>query len=124
MPIDLQLDKTNDVIYRTVTGRVSADELLENLECTRNHPDYHPGMASLSDMRDYVHQATNADIRRIAQFFTEHLEDIRGSRAAIVVSKTASYGMSRMLQSYLEGAPLSVLVTYDLAEAKQWLGIA
>lgn len=123
MPIHTAIDKTTEVLRRTLTGEVTVDELIASFEDSLSHPDYRAGMNSLTDLREYGHQSSTADIRKIADFFIGHTEDIRGGMAAIVVSQTVSYGMVRMLQAYLDASPVSVGVFYDLGEAEQWLGI-
>ena len=123
MPIDVCIDTGRNLITRTGRDLVTVDECIQSLEEVLTHPDYQPGMKSLSDMRDVSHQLTAGDVRRIAQVVASNHEEPVNARAAIVVSKTAAYGLSRMLQIHLEGEglPMAVSVFYDVDEARQWL---
>ena len=123
MPIDVCIDTGRNLITRTGRDLVTVDECIQTVEYVLTHPDYQPGMKSLSDMRDVSHQLTADDVRRIAQVVAGTREEPLSTRAAIVVSKTVSYGLSRMLQIHLEGEglPLALSVFYDMDEAERWL---
>jgi hypothetical protein len=123
MPIETSIDTRNDLILRTLSGAVEAGELLEALEATLHHPDYHPGMKSLNDLRESTHSARVEDIQQVAGLILKHVDRLEGGRAAIVVSSAVSYGMGRMLQAYADDAPLEIAVFFDMAEARRWLGL-
>jgi hypothetical protein len=123
MPIDIHIDKTRGFLRRTVTGPVTAEEVIAELESTLRRPDYLPGMDSITDLRGNTHRATGEDIRRIADWLLEHGDALHGGKAAIVVSWAVSYGMMRMLQTYLDPAPVAVSLFYDPAEAEDWLKV-
>lgn len=123
MPVDVSIDMGKDLVTRIGRGLVTVDELVESLEDVAGRPDYHPGMKSLTDLRNCFHQLTAEDMRRIAEVLIKHRERHANAQAAIVVSKAVSYGMSRMLQIHLdvEGLPVGFAVFYDIDEAKEWL---
>jgi hypothetical protein len=123
MPIDIHIDKAESLLRRTVTGSVTAEEVIAEFESTLRHPDYLLGMDSITDLRGNTHQATGEDMRRIADWLLEHCDALHGAKAAIVVSRAVSYGMMRMLQTHLDQAPVAVSLFYDLAEAEDWLRV-
>ena len=123
MPIAVRIDKEADLVSRTVTGSVSGEELIASFQDTLDHPDYHPGMKSLMDFRLFDHQLGSQDMRKFADFFLERSDAVRGTPTAVVVSQAVSYGLVRMLQAYIEAAPITLEVFYDLEEAERWLGI-
>ena len=123
MPVHVRIDKNSSVLYRTLTGLVTVDDMIASFHETLQDPDYRAGMNSLTDLSAYAHQNSTADMRRLADFFIAHSDDIRGAKAAIVVSLKVSYGMVRILQAYLDVAPVNVEIFYDLQEAERWLGI-
>ena len=72
----------------------------------------------------HEHQADSEDIKRIASVFLANGAALQGSEVAVVVARTVSYGMLRMLQTFIESAPSRCSVFYDIGEAKELLGVA
>lgn len=122
MPIDVEVNKGDKLVCRTVTGMSSIDEMIASIQATLQHPDYRPGMRDLTDLREHVHKATRQDIERLAQWIIGHAEEVPSTKAAVVVSNMVSYGMTRMLQMHLDELPSEIAVFYDIDEAKRWLG--
>jgi len=106
-----------------VTGSVTTVELLKSFASILAHPDYRPGMKSLTDMREVAHFATSGDIRQIVHFMEGCQDQISGGRAALVVSTDVSFGMARMLQIMSQHLPIEICVFRDLEEACTWLDI-
>ena len=123
MPISYLIDKQRLYIQRVLSGTVTSDEILASLTETLKHPDYQPGMKSLTDLRSIQHYASPQDVRQIANFILGRSEEVRGGKAAIVVSQDVSYGMARMLELLTESSQLSIGVFRDMKEAYEWLGI-
>ena len=124
MPVDIAIDQSRDVIRATLTGLAGTDEVFAAFTKAYARPEYHRGMAALVDARDYPHQNSIEDVRRIADFLTRRPETAGGVRLAVVVSRPVSYGMMRQLQAYLDASPLKVSIFYDLEEAERWLAAA
>lgn len=124
MPVEFSIDKSGDLLMRTIKGEVGVDEIMASLDDSVNHRDYRPGMKSLIDMREYVPQSTSADVRQIAEYLLGRAEVLKGMEAAVVVSQAVAYGMARMLQAFADHPDFNIAVFYDLDEAKQWLGVA
>ncbi|MBW1813454.1 MAG: hypothetical protein JRJ39_07210 [Deltaproteobacteria bacterium] len=123
MPVDVSIDKKSDLVLRVVQGLVSTDELLKSLEDVLNHPDYHPGMKSLTDLREATPFTNTGDVEQIANLLQKRKDRFKEGKAAVVVSKEVSYGMIRMLQAYAADSPFEIEVFYDIEEAKKWLGV-
>ncbi len=121
MPVEFSIDKENELLERTVTGKVTPEEVIASLEASISHPDYLPGMRSLTDMRDFVLSSTAEDIRQYATFLGAHMDMIKGMQAAVVVSRTVDYGLTRMLQAIADDPTFAIAVFYDIDEAKRWL---
>ena len=84
-------------------------------------PSYEPGFGFLVDRSPVVEAPSIAHIRQVSDFLVEHRVQLRGSRRAVVVSSTASYGMARMLGARIGVAGLEQAVFTDPAEALAWL---
>ena len=123
MPITYTIDKQRRSIHRVISGTVTSDEILASLTEILKHPDYQPGMKSLTDLRAIQHYASPQDVRQIANFILGRGDEVRGGKAAIVVAQDVSFGMARMLELLTESSPLSIGVFRDLKEAYEWLGI-
>ena len=123
VPIEATIDKGNGLITRTLTGQIAIEEIIAKLRETAAHPDYHTGMKSLNDLRDFVPVSDSTNVRQIAEYLLANAAEREGLRAAIVVSRTVDYGMARMLQALVDTPSFSIAVFYDIDEAKQWLGV-
>ena len=123
MPIEVTVDKENDLVHRVVTGTNTTDEVLESLQAVLSHPDYRPGMRSLTDLREMKHLADANDIKRLARFLVGQANRLKPAKVAVVVSSQASYGMMRMLQVYCSELPIAIEIFDDLDEAERWLGL-
>jgi hypothetical protein len=123
MSIVVTIDKEKDLITRTLTGQFPIEDVIRELQETAKHPDYHPGMKSLNDLREFVPVSDSSNVRRMAEYLLANAAEREGLRAAIVVSRTVDYGMARMLQALADTPSFSLAVFYDLDEAKQWLGV-
>jgi hypothetical protein len=123
MSIDVVIGKERCSVVRTISRAVGVDEVIASIEATLQHPEYRPGMKNLTDLREYVHGATKEDMARLAEHIIGHSGATRGTKAALVVSSTVSYGMARMLQTHLDDLPAQIAIFYDIDEAKRWLGL-
>jgi hypothetical protein len=123
MPTSFRIDKDAGVVYRTITGEMTTEQLIEIYTSMLDHPDFRPGMSALTDMRGTRASAYRHDVLRIAEFVREHHEKIGHLRIAVVVSSSASYGMMRELEAELEESPIEIGLFRDLPAADEWLGI-
>ena len=123
MPIEVYFDKKNDVIFRRIFGKVNLEEITGSIIKNLTHLDYHPGIKSLTDLREVEHFVNASDIKKFADFILESGEAIKGGKAAIVVSAEVTFGMIRMLQTYTDKSSLQIEVFKDINEAKNWLGL-
>ena len=124
MIVDVRVDRGAGLVVAVLEGPVPLEGLVEGIDRMLSDPDFRAGMDILVDMQRHVHQASGADMRRLGDALTSRLEYLKGTRLAAVVSKTVSYGMIRMLQAFVDGAPFQVGVFYTPEEAKEWLGLS
>jgi len=121
MPIGVQIDRTRNLVIRTASGAVTIDEYLHSIQEVLAHPDFSPGMKSISDLREAASLASPQELRKISKILVERSNEITGGRVAIVVSRELAYGMSRMLQAYSARASVDIGVFYEMDEALDWL---
>ena len=122
MPTEFRVDVDAGIVYRTITGEITIDELLASYRSMLAHPDFRPGLRALTDLREVKPSAVRRDVLRLAEFVQEHGEEIGALRVAVVVSTDASFGMVRELEVELAASPVEIGLFRDPAEALAWLG--
>ncbi len=118
-----EVDVQRDLVKVALSGPVGTEDFLEGFAGLLAHPDYHPGMRVLVDMLKHVHQLDAKGIDQIARVFMHKREALRGAVIAVVVARTVSYGLLRMLQIKISEEPYTFFVFYDLQEAERSLGL-
>ena len=124
MPTRFRIDTEKNVVYRTIFGETSAEELLDSYSAVLEHPDYRPGMKSLTDMREVTPSTYRRDVLVLAQFVLEHRKEIGPLKVAVVVSREASFGMTRELTVELDESPVEMSVFRGIDAARAWLGLS
>ena len=117
------VDGEDGLVRASLKGAVPVDVFLKRLEGALGSPGFRPGMNMLLDVRRAAHHLEAEDIVRVSRYLIAHRDKIEGGRAAIVVTKTVSYGLMRMLQAHVDGMPIGFSVFYDMGEARRWLGL-
>lgn len=104
--IDVNRDPARDITMFTASGVVGADEVMQ--EMSRFY-DSDPTHLVLWDFRAAdVSGITSDEVRMIAGLAGGAYRNRAEGKTAIVASKEVTYGLSRMYQSLLDGAELSV----------------
>ena len=122
--VRVTIDKENNLATRVVRGEVSAEELSASISEVLEHPDFHPGMKSLTDMRDASPSSKPSDIMAIADVIKEKGAAFQGAKAAVVVSEQVAFSMARALKGYAGKTAFQIRVFYDMDEARRWLAIS
>lgn len=121
MAIQVAVDKHKRRIEASLSGEVSIDEIRAAIDAAVRHPDFEPGFDVLSDHTRIRKAITTAQMEAMVA----HLESLStvmgGARWAIVTTKTASYGMMRMLSVRIQEVPMTVAVFRKRDEAEGWL---
>jgi hypothetical protein len=122
LPVTFQIDNESGLLLRKIEGEVEPAEIIASLQDSFRHPDYRPGMDSLTDMSEFAFKSTSTDIKQFAGFMLDQMDMVAGTRAAVVVSRAVDYGFTRMLQALVDVPGIEVAVFYSVEEAMQWLG--
>ena len=117
------VDGGDGLIRASLEGAVPVDTVLRRLEGAFTSPGFRPGMNMLLDGRGAAHHLEAEDIARVSRYLIANRDKIEGGKAAVVVAKTVSYGLMRMLQAQVDGMPIGFSVFYDIDEARRWLGL-
>jgi hypothetical protein len=117
------IDKDNNLATRVVRGEVTAEDLRASISEVLDHPDFHVGMKSLTDMRDASPSSKPSDIMAIADVIKDKGAAFQGAKAAVVVSERVAFAMARALKGYAGRSAFEIRVFYDMTEARRWLDL-
>jgi len=120
MPADYTIDKQEGVVYATIWGDLTAEDVTAARMRLKADPDFSPGMKQLIDGRgltDWVPTGTETSMLATHDPFGS------GAQRAFVASEDVFYGMFRMYQILTDSPEIRVAVFRDMEEAREWLGI-
>lgn len=123
MPIEVRIDVVSDFGVVEIHGEVAGEELAQKAIGLLQHPDYHPKMNMLWDLRDGEYVGSLDPLRALANFVAEPGAIEEPSRVAILVDRDHDFGIARLFESHAEAAPVSYSVFRSEAKAYAWLGI-
>lgn len=120
---EYHIDTARGVLYWKASGSFTLQELLEALSEVMDHPDYHPGMKSLNDLREITLAFATPEVQTLAGLLAERSSVIGEGKVAVVLTHDAAYGMGRAFQVYAESCSAEIQVFRDMQAACDWLGI-
>lgn len=123
MPVRSVIYKEQSLVITIEEGRVTFEDMLANQNRLLNDPDFDPGFNQLSDAT----LATDTDLapNNLGMLYQHRVFSVT-SRRAVIAPTPFTYGMARMLQTYVElssNGPI-VEVFRDRASALKWLGVS
>ena len=122
MDWSINLEDTPGTIAVIVRGQWDMAEALEVLGSVWAEQARTAVHRVVWDLRELeISDTSTSDLREIANRQLRDRPDLPEARAAIVVSRDLAFGMGRMVEAYLEGAPVDVHVFRDIPEALDWL---
>jgi hypothetical protein len=121
VPITFRIDKASGIVFTTIAGQTSLDEILEGLKNILNHPDFGPGLNGIADLRQSELNTFQADVKKIADLMIEYRGTIGPSKAAVVVSRDITFGMTRVFQVFAEQSSVETAIFRSMEEALCWI---
>jgi hypothetical protein len=123
MPVRSAIYKETRLVVTVEEGRVTFCDMLANHDRLLNDPDFDPEFNQLSDATlatDTDLSASNAGALYDRRVFS------LGARRAVIAPSEFTYGVARMLQTYVELSKHgpAVEVFRDRVSALKWLGIS
>ena len=125
MPVKNQIDLENNLIVRTVSGRLTTAEVLNAFNGSLNDKNFVKDMHVIWDVSKADVRQVSADaINTIVEHIKAHLNN-RGSnyKIAIVAPEDLNFGISRMFATYGSDLPVSIGIHRDIDDAYRWLEI-
>jgi hypothetical protein len=119
--IDIHIDMGNDLTVKTVTGKVSVDELIDVAE--KFYSDQPTRYVIWNLIEADGTQISPRDIETLNQTISKHSYKRIGGKTALVVSRDYGFGMSRMYQANAEnhGINIKYYITRDMDDAMRWI---
>lgn len=120
MPVSYHIDKTQNVLFATATGELTAEDIQNFRRAAADDSDFDEQLDNIFDFRSITGlQLTGEEVRELTFSPVFHEQ----SRRALVVPHELMFGMSRMYSLFI-GAESDVMrVFYDMDEARRWLGL-
>ena len=123
MPVRSVIYKEQRLVVTIEEGRVTFDDMFANQNRLVNDLDFDPEFNQLSDAT----LATDTDLseHNVKMLYNRRVFSST-SRRAVVAPTEFTFGMARMLQTYIEvsAAPLIVEGFRDRTSALKWLGVS
>lgn len=119
MPAEYKIDKERRLVTSTMTGVLTQEEVLEQIQQLLTDPQIDSTFSHLVDCRQVSELKCSAEeVRRIAETDIFSLE----SRRAFVVIDDLMYGLARMYEIHRElRGETGIRVFRDIDEAMDWI---
>jgi hypothetical protein len=122
MPIEIIINRDKDRTTHISTGNITFDEAMA---ASKEFFDDHPTKDLLMDMScGSMHLITSEQLRRLVLYFGQRSSQRpENRRTALVVSALVDYGLSRMMQTFVEIDSISTRfeIFNDIDAAVAWL---
>ena len=120
MPVVYKIDPSNRIVFTRGFGVVADEELLLHNIDLKADPGFDPTFNQLVDFTE----AKDVDIlfETIQNIARKRIFAL-SSRRAIVVNTSLKFGFARMFQNLRMPEDENIRVFWNLAEARQWLGL-
>jgi len=125
MPINLKIDRSNNLTTFVVYDQITADDVLETLKTVYEDPEKPPTLNALWDFREGSPdpQIKDEDIERIVSYLSNHAGKRAGGKTAIVARTDLDFEITKKYEFFtqLKGLSVTVEVFRSLGEAMIWL---
>jgi hypothetical protein len=122
--VTIRYEITSPGIVRiSISGLIDPHAVIAFLHSLVEDPAFHPQLPRLVDMREVPQPLPVADLERVAYAVEQLRSRLAGSRAAVLVSTTAMFGVVRQFGTLVERAGVEVTPFTSEREALAWLGV-
>jgi hypothetical protein len=121
MPIALQFNPENKILYATIIDAASSDGFSDTLNKIAGSNDYPPDIGILLDTSSICTSIGNAqfklDLNDIRKIFPEK----GNTRIAIIAASDYTFGTKRLHEMLSDNWPQNIRVFSDFIEGEEWL---
>jgi hypothetical protein len=121
MQIKRRIDPNRKLVFTTITGEMTMNEVREDLARLAPGADYDPGLPELVDMRNATTALTTSELLQLAGTAKHHTPTAGRGRRALLLSSDLMYGLYRMFAGFANGGTTDFGVFRDEAAALAWL---
>lgn len=121
MPVTYQIDHEIGFIETRCTGEVTFDEVMGHFRQLEAEPSLPGRLDVLLDLEGTTTLPVSAQLLEVTRAVERMTARVKWGACAIVASRDALFGMSRMFEVFTEGLFVRTCVFRKHEEAKQWL---
>ena len=123
MPVHYEIDVDARLVLVHLSGRVTGAEIFAYYAALAADPAVCPGLAVLADCRDVTTGPSFSEMVAVANAKGLLPDDLRPTRAAVLVSKSWIFGIVRQFGALAERMGIRVMPFYETREAREWIGV-
>ena len=121
MPVHYEIDVDAGLVLVYLSGSVTAAEIFAYYAALAADPTVRPGLAVLADCRDVASGPSFSEMVAVANAKGLLPDDLRPTRAAVLVSKSWIFGIVRQFSALAEQMGIRVMPFYEREEARAWI---
>ena len=122
MPISLDYDSVENVIFTKATGAINLDDILVYLNSIAGL-DLPPGYRVLADYSETTLELSNADLFEMAQRRKAMQTVDEKIRIAVYCKANLVFGLARMYEAFLADDHHEVMIFRGRKDALKWLDL-
>ena len=121
MPVTYALDREKELVVTVCSGRLVLHEVLEHFEELRADPRLPESLDVLLDLSAVTSLPHSDQLREVASAVDRLRSIVRWGRCAVVATRDALFGMSRVFEALTEQHFKQVMVFRERGDAETWL---
>lgn len=121
MPVTYQINRETRFIETRCTGEVTMEEVMDHFRQLEVDPALPERLDVLLDLDEATTLPEAAQLLEVAQAVDRLKPRVQWGACAIVASRDALFGMSRMFEVFAEGLFTRISVFRERKDAKRWL---
>ncbi|MBE9504968.1 MAG: hypothetical protein IME96_12410 [Proteobacteria bacterium] len=122
MPISIDYDRKENVIYTKAEGVIKLDDIISYFSSVANL-DLKKGYRVLADYSDAILKLSNEDIHEMAKRRKVMLDTDEKISIAVFCKEDFVFGLGRMYEILLGEGKYNVMIFRSQEEARKWLGV-
>ena len=121
MEVVRSIDQEKQVVYTTITGKITFAGIRAEMTKLPTTPGFNPDMPGLIDLRQATVSLTGDEIRQIADAIKANAKTYRGARRALLIKSDLMFGLYRMFAIFASDSEAEYRVFRDENQAHAWL---
>lgn len=121
MPVTYQINHKKGFIETNCTGAVTFDEVIGHFEQLEAEAELPERLDVLLDLEGATTLPESGQLLEVAQAVDRLKARVKWGACAIVASRDALFGMSRMFEAFAEGSFVRIAVFRGREDAIRWL---